>query len=340
MDYSSASAYVYAKSCGILGRSFIGEKAQSLFDVKTLSELWELVFKSPVPQIPEAMLANHMEYEAIRHFISEYTGLLSNYSKPHEYLVELLRRYEVENLKVISASLSWGEQNCPRIVELGKYKTLHYECWPNIENITKNTVFEWYNKIPEQQNRWEMDYKLDLQEVNLLWGKLSKIHGSSKNALKKYFVQEYNKKNMIWAMRLKVYYNMDDEQIFKHLFFIGDQPSAQDILYKDAIDISKRRIDVYEDWKDWHYASYLNSHEDGEVWMLDPMWVEHKFRLDETKNALHIFHQNPMTDICLVMFFKLKQQELNCIRAAVESLRLHVERDEAIYAAGFATQSK
>ena len=48
MDYSSASAYVYAKACGILGKSFIGEKAQSLFDVKTLSELWELVFNTTV----------------------------------------------------------------------------------------------------------------------------------------------------------------------------------------------------------------------------------------------------------------------------------------------------
>ncbi len=339
MDYSSASAYVYAKACGILGKSFIGEKAQSLFDVKTLSELWELVFNTTVPQIPEVMLANHMEYEAIRHFISAYTGLLSNYSRPHEYLVELLRRYEVENLKVVSAALGWGETNCPRVVELGKYKTLHFECWPNLEKITKNTVFEWYNKIPEQKNRWEMDYKLDLQEVNLLWSKVSKTHDSSKNVLKKYFVQEYNKKNMIWAMRLRVYYNMDDEQIFKHLFFV-EKKSAEDILCKDAVDILKRRIDVYEDWKDWRYASYLNPYNEGDVWTLDPMWIEHKFRLDETKNALHIFHQNPMTDICLVMFFKLKQQELNCIRAAVESLRLHVEPDEAMYAAGLAVQSK
>jgi hypothetical protein len=36
----------------------------------------------------------------------------------------------------------------------------------------------------------------------------------------------------------------------------------------------------------------------------------------------------------MVMFFRIKLQELNCVRAAVEALRLHSDKNEAMFAAG------
>lgn len=334
MDYSSASSFVYAKACGILGKSFVGENAQKLFDAKNLSELWEMYFHTTAPQVTEVMLANHLEYEAVRKFVREYISLLSYYDRPRQFLVELLTRYDVENLKTISASLGWGETNRPRYVDLGKYQLLHIDKWPDIAKITAGTPFEWYNKIPDSKEHWEWDYKLDLKEFQLLWKELNKINDSSKEALKEYVRQDYAKKNMLWALRLKVYYKMSAEQILCHLFYVNDQPDANDPLCSYALDILDRKIDDYQSWENWRFSSYLNSFEEGEPWKINPMWIEQKLRLEDSKKMLHLFHQYPMTDICMVMFFRIKLQELNCVRAAVEALRLHSDKDEAMFAAG------
>ena len=115
MDYSGASAYTYAKMSAMLGRLFVGERALQLFDTKSLSELWSLVFESPVPQLPESLLANKIEAEATSDFIKQYSKILDNFSSPDPFLFSLLKRYDVENLKVISAALSLGETDIPNI---------------------------------------------------------------------------------------------------------------------------------------------------------------------------------------------------------------------------------
>lgn len=338
MDYSSASSYVYAKACGILGKSYIGSNAQKLFEAKSLSELWEMIFHTSAPATPEVMLANHLEYEAVRKFIREYTTLLSYYDKPHSFIVDLLTELEVRNLKTLSASLCWGEEICPRYFHLGKYQILHVEKWPDLELITADTPFSWYNKIPDSNQRWEMDYKLDLQEFRRMWHHVNKINDSASLPLKEFIQKDFSKRNMLWALRLKIYYKMTKENIISHLFYAGEEPSASDILCSEAMDILDREPDNYEQWQTWKYSEYLNPYESGSIWNVNPAWIEQKFRLEETRNAKKLFHQYPMTDICMVMFFKLKQQELNCIRAAVEALRLHADKNEAMYAAGITAE--
>ena len=109
MEKSGGSAYVYAKASGILGKSFVGSRSENLFNAQSLSELWEMVFNSPVPSVPEVLLANKIENEASRKFIHDYLKLLEVYSNPDRFLVSLLERIEVENLKVFAASASLSE---------------------------------------------------------------------------------------------------------------------------------------------------------------------------------------------------------------------------------------
>ena len=45
-----------------------------------------------------------------------------------------------------------------------------------------------------------------------------------------------------------------------------------------------------------------------------------------------------MTYASLVMFYILKLQELDCIRAATEGLRLNVGKEEAMYVAGVSAE--
>ncbi|UKI54153.1 MAG: hypothetical protein L6V86_03845 [Treponema sp.] len=97
--------------------------------------------------------------------------------------MELLRRYEVTNIKVMSAALSLGEQEIPRTVNLGNYELLNYSAWPDMKKITENSNFPWYDHVPTPEERQQMDYRLDLQEIRTLWKYVTKVSDSSRNAL-------------------------------------------------------------------------------------------------------------------------------------------------------------
>ncbi len=335
MDYSGASAYIYAKVCGLLSRAFVGENSVRLFNAKSLTELWDILFKSPCPQIPEQLLANKIENTAVDKFISDYVSLLQLYSHPDKFLVELLGRYEVTNIKVMSAALSLGEQTMPRVVNLRQYELLNFSAWPNLKKITEKSSFSWYDHVPTPEERQQMDYRLDLQEIRALWKSVTKISDSSRKPLIDYFTEEYKIQNMLWALRLKVYYEMSDEEIIKNLFYISDKPSEDDPLCQAALEILKKSPDDYADWKKWRYASYLNPHEEGQLWKIDPMWIEQKLRIGEVHRAKKVLHAFPLTYASLVMFFRIKLQEINAIRAATEALRLNADKSEAMYVAGF-----
>lgn len=334
MEKSGAASYVYAKAAGMLKKAFIGENAVKLFNAESVAGIWEMVFKTRVPVLPESMLATKLEKDAVNLFISQYINLLETYDKPDQILVQLLRRYEVENIKAITAALSYGEKTHPHCMNLGIYSSLDYSQWPDIKKITEGSEFSWISEVPEGEERQRMDFNLDLQDYKGLWRSLDSVKDGSKSVLKEYFSEAYAIKNLIWALRLKIYYKYDDEKIIRNLYYFTDSPSPSDPICVYAYEIFGRKTDSYDDWKNWRFAKYLNPHEEGVVWSINPMWLEQRFKVVSIGREIKLFHQYPMTDLSLVMFFRLKRQELDFIRAATEALRLGTDKGEAMYVAG------
>lgn len=337
MEKSGASSYIYAKASGMLSKAFVGKNAVKLFTVKSLSELWSLIFADSVPSIPEVLLANQIEYKAVKRFVKQYSHLLEVYSKPDSFLVELLRLYDIENLKAFSGAISLNETKAPVIVDIGDYKVLNYDKWPSLSAITSGSPFEWYKEVPQIKERQRLDYALDLQEIKTLWKTVNKVNDGTKEILRIFFCEIYSIKNLLWAMRLRVYYNFSKEEVINNLFYIGDSPSKDDLICRYAYEILDLELDSYEVWKKWRFSKYLNKHTEGEIWSVDPMIVEQNLRCLEFSKTKKLFHQYPMSDVTLVMFFRIKQQELDCIRAATEKLRLNADTKEAMYVAGIST---
>lgn len=334
MDRSAANGYTYAKASGMLKKTFAGDNARRLFHTQSLSQLWEMIFCEEVPILPEVVLANKIEYNAVARFVKQYTHILQNYSKPDEFLVELLRRYEIENLKVIAAGLSQNEPKCPRVVDIGPYKLLHYDKWPDLHKITKGTPWAWYHDARDVLERQQLDYHLDLQEIKTLWTLVHEVKDESKDVLIDYVKELYTIKNLLWALRLKIYYKMDDTQVISNLFYVGDEPLHSDEICYEAFAVLEKDPENYNDWRGWRYEKFLNKHEEGELWTVDPMILEENFRAWEAALTRKLFHKYPETDATVVMFFKIKQQELDAIRAAVEWLRIGGDVNEAFAAAG------
>lgn len=332
MDKQGAEIFNYAKACGILGKSFVNSRVSELFRQNSLSELWVLLFKTPVPLMPERLLAEEIEKQALNKLINQYSFFISQFDKPCQILLQQFKMYEIENLKEIGDSLCAGETVCPELIELGKYSSLHTKCWPDLAGITKGTEFSWYNKIPKVHEQQQYDFKLDFFLVKAYWNEIKKIHGEEKEAHLKLFLSEFVIKNIIWALRLKLYYEMDDEEIKKNLFYV-ESVTEKDPIAGPAIRVLKKNPSSYADWTNWEFSELLNPNEGGE-WQVDPVWIENKSLGKMQKTAEFVFRQYPSTTAALVAWFKIKSYELVCIKIAAESVRLNINSQDALNSIG------
>lgn len=334
MDRTGAGAFIFAKANGILGKSFTGSRAQKLFSAKSLGELWTLLFCSQPPMVPEVLLSQQIEEKAFSDFINQFVQFISLYDKPEELLKDQLLMYEGENLKELGAALCKGETKCPSLINLKKYSMLNYAAWPDIKKITKGTAFSWYNKVPGIHEQQELDFKIDIQICRHLWASALKQKGEAGEALLKLYSQEYIIKNIVWVLRLRLYYNMKSEDIIKNLIYVTDKPGHSDPIAAPALRILDWPLDEYEVWSNWKYASLVNPYEPGTVWQIDPIWIEKRNRVEIARKASRLFHQFPGQAASLIGWYKMKNFELSCIRTAVESIRLNVDSAEAMDAIG------
>ncbi|MCR5763659.1 MAG: V-type ATPase subunit [Treponema sp.] len=334
MDKSAADAYVYSKASGMLANSFIGPRAVRLFNVHTLQELWGLLFNAEVPVIPETLLAKALEVEAQKKFIAEFKSLINNYSSPSDIYVSLLHSYEYENIKEIGAALCFKEEKMPEIVDISPFNFIHYNKWPKIEEMTADSALSWYNKVPDVSEQQKNDYLIDSSYVNELWTSCKKLKSSCRPVVADLFLKKICLDNILWAMRLKIYYQMSNDEIISHLAYSSDERSLKDVFIQDALKILDWDVGNWENWKNWKYAGLLNPHEEGVVWNVDPRWIYNVSKKNYVRKAYRLFHLYPFTECPLVCWFILKQNELDNIRTASESLRLSVPSEQAMENAG------
>ena len=334
MDKNSADEYIFAKLSGKLSKSFVNERVQLLFNQKNLTDLWTLLFKSPAPLVPEVMLAQKIEGEAYKKFFADYIEFVKLYDQPSPVIIDLLCEYEVENLKLVWAALCNNEGKMPSIANLGEFTQCNFNAWPNIEKITEKTQFEWLKKVPDIHEINKIDFKLDIQVIKHLWKSLEHESGEIKKVLEDLFYSEYIIKNIVWMLRLKIFYKMKDEQILDKLIYVTSKPDANDPVAGPVLHLMQLPVDEYDAWKNWKYHDLLNPYVPGVPWKVDPLWIEKKNRVKLTHKAIAAFHQYPMSVCTLVAWNKIKDYELSCIRTAVERIRLNIEPAEAMKTVG------
>lgn len=334
MNKATAVSFSYAKAAGLLSKAFIKDKRQLLFEAQSLTDLWTLLFKEAVPLVPETLLARQLEEKAFDEFYTQYLFFINQYDKPPLILVDKIKRYEVENLKEIIGALCAGEKELPHLLDLKDFSKIDLSAWPDIAKMTAGTEYSWIKNIPASDQQKKLDFELDLHLLRENWKAINSCHGENREGHKKLFLDEFIIKNIIWALRLELYYEMPKEEIIKNLFYVTEAPDKNDPLAAPAIKVLDYDINKFEDWEKWEYAKYLNPYTAGEVWCVNPVWIERSYLAHQAQLAEQIFHQYVMEDVALAAWFKIKNYELTCIRTAVESLRLNIGAAEAMQAVG------
>ncbi len=328
MDKSSATDYIYAKSQGMLAKSFVGPRKIKLFTAKTLSDLWRMLFDSPAPLVPENMLAKAIEQEAEKAFINDYMKLLSAFNTPDPIAVQLLRFFDYQNIKEINAALMKGQNSMPKLINIGRYSDLQYKYWPKLQLITKNTSISWLETPPTRETILEIDTQLDVQYTKDLWHACKHVSGPDREDVERIISEYIVLQNVLWAVRLKMYYGFTEAQILEHLVFDGVQKSHTDRLAGSAIDAIQMQTDSWEDWSNSKFAEFINPNDEGAVWNLDPTWVQNAMNVYLNKMVYTEVGMHFSSAHILVTWFKIKEYELNCIRTCVEGLRLDVATEE------------
>lgn len=333
MDANTSLSFCYSRAAGLLRKSFVQDRVQLLFAAKSLEELWSLLFKDSCPLVPQALLANQIEEKAFEQLVNSYTQLLDQFDNPSEILKSQIEYFENENLKLIVDAISQGERKCPKLIDLGGYSQIHPEFYPDIQKITKGSQYAFLSSVPSEMEIQHTEVLMDKELIKDLWNEIQSLSGDEKQICQKFFIEEYSIKNIIWAMRLSVYYKKNREEIIQQLFYVTDSPSALDPIAAPALKILDYDIHDYSAWQKFSYASELNPYDGGD-WLLDPAWFEQRHDANRIKKYINYFHQYPMTEISLVSWFKIKIYELNCIRSAVEGLRLNINSNDAMKALG------
>lgn len=330
MDRTGASCYVYAKASGMLAKSFTGSKAVNLYNAKSLPELWNLLFTEEVPSIPQTLLAQEIEKKAAEKFISEYKMLISTYSKPYDIHLALLQLFDYENLKNAMSKLAIGAKDPVHFVKIKPYNILNYDKWPDLEKMTANTELAWANKVVPLEETNVFANKVDTLFIKKIWKSIEKLSFAEKKIAEKIIASRYMFMNITWAMRLKVFYNMNPEQIKERLIYLGDDHSHSDIFASEALMILNFKPDSYDDWANWKYSKLLNAPEDVKFWKLDPLYFEEQVEKKFFNSMKNEFHRNSFTAMDLITWFFVKRGELSNIRKATEAIRLNIDTDTLI----------
>lgn len=336
MDKGAADSYVYAKASGMLAKSFIGSRAVRLFEPKTLQELWGLLFKEALPVVPETILAKTLETEAKNKFVAEYKKLVENYSNPAPILIALLHYYDFDNIKQIGTALAFKEKNLPEITDINPFNYIKYKNWPDIKSMTENSPLAWYDRIPELSEQQTIDFKLDWQYVREVWAASALVDSSCRSDIQALLAERIKIDSVLWALRLRKYYEMPGDIVALHLEppLKDDSVNGAGVFVEEAVKTLDWALDDWDSWKNWKYSSLLNPHEEGVVWNIDPRWIYNSFKKMYVNKAAFLFHKYPFTECPILCWYIIKRNELDNIRAASESLRLHIPASQSMQMAG------
>ena len=335
MDKGAASSYVYAKASGMLARSFVGSRSVRLFEVKTLAELWSLIFTDPLPVVPEMVLAKELEKTARDRFISQYMKLVACYSKPADILLAQLHHYDYENVKAVGAALCLGDgKKKPDMVDISPFNLLKYNAWPDVAAMTSGASLSWYDRVPALNEQREMDFRLDWQYVGETWRAAQRCDAECREDVKSLLYERFVIEGVLWALRLRKYYDMPQEIVESLLRSPVGENDGTEQFSQEAAKTLPWALDDWESWRKWKYAQFLNPHEEGVVWHVDPRWIYNAFRRDYVRKTYSLFHKYPFTECPLFCWYIIKRNELDNIRAASESLRLGIPASQAMQTVG------
>ena len=324
MPGTGERAYAYAKACGIIGKSFVGRRVAALGRVSRLSELDRLIFPSSSRDLPEKELLKDIEKRINARAVDAIRAVLSSFKNPPEFFVRLIRSWEYQDLKNALTALSNRENNKLLFTELGRFATINFSAWPDIEAMIRNTEFEYLLKMMNNENIF-LQTELDRHYYSSLWNDLIHLGRNDRRATEHILAEEISLRNIVWAFRLRTYYQLQKKDVIPHLVDIETVMHGRKIsLAADALYSLDLPLDSREAYTNWKRADFLNLENDIQYsasgWRVDPRHFQNSAARYLYRMARHSFRARPSSLDTVFCFIKIKQFEEDALTSSAEGL--------------------
>ncbi|MDR0501839.1 MAG: V-type ATPase subunit [Treponema sp.] len=324
------NAYAYAKACGIIGKSFVGERISSLSGLRNLSELDRIIsagFHKTQDSLPQSVLnPANSEIMIIRRAVAQILSVINSYSQPPELLIRVLKAYECGDLKTCIHFIASGRKELPVLCDIGRFSGICFNKYPDINSMLRgseyNFLLEDLKDLKPDMDFSPVEIKLDRHYYASLAGSLSSLSDDDRRIAQKLLVNEISLRNCVWALRLRSYYNKSPDVTGNYLMKIN---IAGFYLGKEAFESLKLPLDTRQSWKKWKWEKFLNAEETGAHWSADPRYFQNAASRYLYRLALHNFHNLPMSVSALFCFIKLKQFEEDLLTSIAEGLALGMD---------------
>jgi hypothetical protein len=317
-------AYVYARVCGSLARSFLGERAASLAMSVRVGEAWRILFGEAPPVMPESSLAESAERDIKGRATMALRSIAGPLVDEDPFFVALTRKWEFSYLKTVLAAILEHSLELPPLAN-GSFKpSFNTSGYPDLAAMFHRTGYEWLletglDDLPAVKNR------LDRQYYDELWRSLASVPAGLAGSLRYLISLEAELVNLSWALRLKRYYSMVGSDIAGLLI---ELPGAK--AGRSALEAVAKRADSRQEWEHWKWESLIpDSHrEDGGDWYFDVRSFEAAARRYLFKLLYRRFHFEPDTYVPLYAYFRIKEKETEALHGIIEGLKLEAPASE------------
>ena len=322
-----AAPYVYAKACGIIGKSFVGKRIPSLSGIRSLSELDRLIFPDHHRDLPARELLADIENRIIGRTVRQIMTITGSYENPPELLILMLRSYEYGDLKVCLQHIAGGKKEPPAISDIGRFGTIRFAAFPNLKAMLKNTELKFLLSQELKSLKAGMDIapvetKIDAFYYNCLIKSLTQLSAEDRQIAQKILSDEIALRNCTWALRLRTYYHKTAAETGKYLMDIKLRETS---LAEDAIESLEFPLDSRSSWHGWKWERFLNSEQASSHWAADPRHFQNAASGYLYRLAMRCFHRSPMSISAVFCFIKIKQFEEDLLTSIAEGLALGLD---------------
>ena len=325
-----AAPYVYAKACGIIGKSFVGKRISSLAGLRSLSELDRLVFPDHHRDLPGRELLTDIENRIIDRTVRQIMAIVGSDAEPPEIIVRMLRSYEYGDLKICIQHIASGEKKPPRFCDIGRFSTVRFDAFPDMNAMLRNTEFEFLlphdlKNLKKGSDTVPVETKIDSLFYNSLVESLNSLSSEDREITQRILADEISLRNCTWALRLRTYYRKMASEALKHLMNIKLRGDRSTSLSAEAVQSLNFPLDSRSSWQGWKWEKLLNSEQASSHWAADPRHFQNAASGYLYRLAMRCFHRVPMSVSSVFCFIKIKQFEEDLLTSIAEGLALGID---------------
>ncbi|MDR2767043.1 MAG: V-type ATPase subunit [Treponema sp.] len=325
-------AYVFARACGIISKSWVvRRRIAPLRAVNRLAELDRLIFAGSAKELPEKELLRDLEGRLIRRSVAQIVSIIGSYKHPPEVLIRLLKVYEYADLKTIVA-LARDKvlpRQPPDHADISPYAAIRHDAWPDLAAMLEGSEYAFIIDrrgelavIPDGKDGGiTVETALDRDYYGKLWKSLFTLKKSDRVVSEKIIREEIALRNCAWVLRLRTYYGMKADEVRRHLVTVEGEHFTADA--EAALELP---LDNREAWTRWKRFNFLNG--GAFPWRADPRFFQNGASEYLYRLAMRNMRVRPLSIDTAFCFIKLKQFEEDLLTSYAEGLALGMSSED------------